>query len=307
MDIIEVKKGYEKTEEIIKNLAKEYHNQPVLIIGEKISNVLYIVGDTRQIEQKKGYVKDLPGVLKILNITALYKNIARVVSKEGTVLHRKTHIVHVKGKDGLVRKIGAGKHIFFVGPDSVQDWEQSISIAKSCVELGKKYNILDRIIFRAGAYKPRTKPTDWRGLGWEGIEILDKVKEETGLPYVTEIMDHTLADKIAEHADMLQIGTRNAQNFQLLEAAGKTKKPVILKRGFGNEASEWFSAAEYIANKGSLDIVLCERGVKTLFIKEGYCRNTPDLNVIPFVKKETILPVIFDPSHSSGNGHQHCS
>ena len=298
--VVEIEKGYPKTEELIEKIALEHHHKVTKIIGQKVSNVLYLVGDTREIEQKRGYLRDLPGVLKILDIRIPYKNIAKIVSKDGNVFHRDTHIVEVKGADGLVRKIGAGKHIFFVGPDSVQDWDQTLSIAKLCVELGKKYNVLDRIIFRAGAYKPRTKPTDWRGLGWEGIELLDKMREETGLPYVTEIMDHTLADEVAKHADMLQIGTRNAQNFQLLEAVGRTKKPVILKRGFGNEASEWFSAAEYIANKGSLDIVLCERGVKTLFIKDGYCRNTPDLNVISFVKRETILPVIFDPSHSTG-------
>ncbi|HNI27841.1 MAG TPA: N-acetylneuraminate synthase family protein, partial [Leptospiraceae bacterium] len=231
-----------------------------------------------------------------------YKNIAKVgAGKNGEVVHRPSRIVEVKGPDGLVRKIGGGKHIFLVGPDSPQSKEQTLTIAKQAVEIGKKYNILDRIILRGGAFKPRTRPTDWRGLGWEGIKILDEVKEETGLPYVTEVMDHTMAEEVAKHADMIQIGTRNAQDFELLEAVGKTKKPVILKRGFGNESEEWFSAAEYIANQGNLDIVLCERGVKTLFIKEGYCRNTPDFNVITHAKKKTILPVIFDPSHVAGD------
>lgn len=138
-------------------------------------------------------------------------------------------------------------------------------------------------------------------MGWDGIKLLDRVKEETGLPYVTEVMDHTMAEEVSKHADMIQIGTRNAQDFELLEAVGRTGKPVILKRGFGNEAIEWFSAAEYIANQGNLNIILCERGVKTLFIKEGYCRNTPDLNVITHAKNQTILPVIFDPSHVAGD------
>jgi len=156
-------------------------------------------------------------------------------------------------------------------------------------------------MLRGGAYKPRTRPTDWRGLGMKGIAMLDAAREDTGLPYVTEVMDHNLVEQIGQHADMLQIGTRNAQNFDLLEAVGRFGKPVVLKRGFGNEVSEWFHAAEYIANMGDLDIVLCERGVKTLFTKGGYCRNQPDLNAISYARRQTILPVIFDPSHVTGD------
>ena len=221
--------------------------------------------------------------------------------KNGEVVNRANRIVEVKGPDGLIRKFGAGKHIFIVGPDSPQSYEQTIAIANQAKAIGEKYDIMDRIVLRGGAFKPRTRPTDWRGLGWEGINIMDRVREETGLPYVTEVMDHTMAAEVAQHADMIQIGTRNAQDFELLEEVGKTGKPVILKRGFGNESEEWFSAAEYIANQGNLNIVLCERGVKTLFIKEGYCRNTPDLNVIHHAKKKTILPIIFDPSHVAGD------
>ena len=157
------------------------------------------------------------------------------------------------------------------------------------------------MMIRGGAFKPRTNPTSWRGLGMRGIEMLDAAREETGIPYVTEVMDHNLVEQIGEHADMLQIGTRNAQNFDLLETVGRFGKPVIYKRGFGNEAKEWFNAAEYIANQGNLDIILCERGMKTLFTKGGYCRNQPDLNVIGHARRQTILPVIFDPSHVAGD------
>lgn len=302
MDIVELEKGYPDTESKIKELAKECGNQTEIIRGAAVSDTIHFIGDTRKISEKEGYVKELPGITKIWNVSIPYKNIAKTAAgKNGEVVHRATRIVEVKGPDGLVRKFGTGKHIFIVGPDSPQTYEQTLTIAKQAVELGKKYNILDRIIFRGGAFKPRTRPTDWRGLGWEGIAMMDKVKAETGLPYVTEVMDHTMAEEVAKHANMIQIGTRNAQDFELLEAVGRTGRPVILKRGFGNEAVEWFSAAEYIANQGNLNIVLCERGVKTLFIKEGYCRNTPDLNVITHVKNQTILPVIYDPSHVAGD------
>jgi len=302
LDIVELEKGFTETEEIIKKLAQECGNSTEIIRGANVSDTIHFIGDTRKISEKQGYVKELPGVIRIWDVSVPYKNIARLGSgKNGEVVHRASRVVEVKGPDGLVRKIGAGKHIFIVGPDSPQTREQTLTIAKQAKAIGEKFGILDRIILRGGAFKPRTRPTDWRGLGWEGIQLLDEAREETGLPYVTEVMDHTMADKVAEHADMIQIGTRNAQDFELLEAVGKTMKPVILKRGFGNEAEEWFSAAEYIANQGNLNIVLCERGVKTLFIKEGYCRNTPDYNVITHAKKKTILPCIFDPSHVAGD------
>jgi 3-deoxy-7-phosphoheptulonate synthase len=302
VDIVELEKGFQETEEIIKNLANEFGNNVEIIRGGGISDTIHFIGDTRKISEKEGYVKELPGILKLWDVSIPYKNIARMGSgKNGEVVHRADRIVEVKGLDGLTRKIGNGKHMFIVGPDSPQSLEQTLTIAKQAKAIGEKLGILDRIILRGGAFKPRTRPTDWRGLGWDGIKILDQVKQETGLPYVTEVMDHTMAEEVAKHADMIQIGTRNAQDFELLEAVGKTMKPVILKRGFGNESEEWFSAAEYIANQGNLNIVLCERGVKTLFIKEGYCRNTPDFNVITHAKKKTILPCIFDPSHVAGD------
>jgi 3-deoxy-7-phosphoheptulonate synthase len=234
--------------------------------------------------------------------SAGYSNIARVVrGGDGEAVQRERRIVEVRGLDGEARRFGAGKHIFVCGPDSPQTLEQTLANARLARAIGEKFDILDRVMLRGGAYKPRTRPTDWRGLGMKGIAMLDAAREDTGLPYVTEVMDHSLVAQIGEHADMLQIGTRNAQNFDLLEAVGRFGKPAILKRGFGNEAEEWFYAAEYIANQGNLDIVLCERGVKTLFTKGGYCRNQPDLNACTHARKQTILPVIFDPSHVSGD------
>lgn len=155
----------------------------------------------------------------------------------------------------------------------------------------------DRFIFRAGAYKPRTRPTDFRGLGLEAIDILDEVRVDAPVCPMSPKMDHTLAETLAPRVDMFQIGTRNAQDFKLLEAVGRMGKPVWNRSGgFGNDATEWFNAAEYIAIQGNLDIVLCERGVKTMFCKDGYNRYTPDFNVIRYAQEKTILPVVFDPA-----------
>jgi 3-deoxy-7-phosphoheptulonate synthase len=183
----------------------------------------------------------------------------------------------------------------------VQTEEQTFTQARLLAKMADRLGIRDRLILRAGAFKPRTRPTDFRGLGLDGIAILDRVRQETGLPYITEVMDHTLVEELAGHVDLFQIGTRNAQDFALLEKIGNSGKPVMLKRGFGNDAEEWFNAAEYIANQGNLDIVLCERGVKTMFAKNGYNRFTPDYNVLRHAKEKTILPVAFDPSHAAGD------
>ena len=223
MDIVELEKGFQETEEIIKKLANEFGNNVEIIRGGGVSDTIHFIGDTRKISEKEGYVKELPGILKLWDVSIPYKNIARMGSgKNGEVVHRADRIVEVKGLDGLIRKIGNGKHMFIVGPDSPQSLEQTLTIAKQAKAIGEKLGILDRIILRGGAFKPRTRPTDWRGLGWDGIKILDQVKQETGLPYVTEVMDHTMAEEVAKHADMIQIGTRNAQDFELLEAVGKT-------------------------------------------------------------------------------------
>ncbi len=301
--IIEVEKGNETTLEHIRDLALRYGNRLELGDGALFVTV-WVIGDTRAFETRTDYLRGLPGVRRAWRVAAEYKNIARVVKSEDGKLHlRDRRPVGVRGLDGLVRRFGAGKHIFVVGPDSAQDLEQVLTIARGAKAIGERFGILDRVMLRGGAFKPRTRPTDWRGHGMKGMAMLDAAREETGLPYVTEVMDHNLVPEMAAHADMLQIGTRNAQNFDLHEAVGRSGKPVILKRGFGNEAKEWFYAAEYIANQGDLDIVLCERGMKTLYTKGGYSRFHPDLNVITHVRKETILPVIFDPSHPAGD-HQ---
>jgi 3-deoxy-7-phosphoheptulonate synthase len=154
-------------------------------------------------------------------------------------------------------------------------------------------------MLRGGAFKPRTSPHDFQGLGVEGLKILREVSRQTGLPVVTEVMDARQIEQVAEHADMLQIGSRNMQNYTLLAEAGRTGKPVLLKRGMAASLCEWLGAAEYVAKEGNLNIVLCERGIKAYPAGE-YSRYVLDLNVIPAVQEHTFLPVIVDPSHATG-------
>jgi 3-deoxy-7-phosphoheptulonate synthase len=300
--IIEVEKGARTTIEQISDLAARLGNRIEITQGAGPYCTLHVIGDAREMAQREGYVCSLPGVRSAWRVSSGYKNIARHPSAEdGRETRRERRVVDVPGLDGKVRRFGGGKHLFVVGPDSPQTTEQTLTLARQARAIAEKFGIVDRVMLRGGAFKPRTRPTDWRGLGMKGIAMLDAAREETGLPYVTEVMDHALVEEVGEHADMLQIGTRNAQNFDLLEAVGRFGKPAILKRGFGNEADEWFHAAEYIANQGNLDIVLCERGMKTLYAKGGYCRNQPDLNVVGHARKQTILPIIFDPSHVAGD------
>jgi 3-deoxy-7-phosphoheptulonate synthase len=298
--IIEIQKGFRHTVEAIENLAQRYGNSIEKIVGGDVFDTLHCIGDVRDLANHQDYIANLPGVERVWRISSGYKNIARLVSGKGQAVQRERRVVEIPGPDGKVRRFGAPGHVFIAGPDSVQTEEQTFTQARWLAKVGAELGILDRVMFRAGAYKPRTRPTDFRGMGMDGVAVLDRVREETGLPYVTEVMDHTLVEELAEHVDAFQIGTRNAQDFKLLEAIGKTGKPVILKRGFGNDAVEWFNAAEYVAIQGNLNIILCERGVKTMFCKDGYNRFTPDFNVIRFAREKTILPIIFDPSHAAG-------
>ncbi|HRI06742.1 MAG TPA: hypothetical protein PKW35_02935 [Nannocystaceae bacterium] len=300
--IIEIERGRQHSLAQIRDLAARFGNRIEVAEGTGVFDTIHVIGDTRAFGEREEYIRSLPGVRAFFRAATGYANVARVVrGKSGQAQRRERRVVEVAGLDGQIRRFGAGKHIFIVGPDSPQTLEQTLAIARGARAIAERFGIVDRFILRGGAFKPRTRPTDWRGLGMKGIAMLDAAREETGLPYVTEVMDHNLVAEIGAHADMLQIGTRNAQNFDLLEAVGRFGKPVVLKRGFGNEIEEWFYAAEYVANQGNLDIVLCERGMKTLFTKGGYCRNQPDLNAITYARKQTILPIIFDPSHVTGD------
>jgi 3-deoxy-7-phosphoheptulonate synthase len=198
-----------------------------------------------------------------------------------------TRVVQV----GAVR-FGEGRPVVIAGPCAVESREQTLEVARAVKAAGAE-------MLRGGAFKPRTSPHDFQGLGLEGLKILREASRETGLPVVTEVMDPRLVDTVAEYADMLQIGSRNMQNYPLLIEAGKSGKPVLLKRGMAADLCEWLGAAEYIAKEGNLEIVLCERGIKA-YPSGEYSRNVLDLSVIPAVKEETFLPVIVDPSHATG-------
>jgi len=189
-------------------------------------------------------------------------------------------------------RFGGVRPVVIAGPCAVESFEQTLAVARAVKAAGAE-------MLRGGAFKPRTSPHDFQGLGVEGLRILREVREETGLPVVTEVMDPRLVETIAQYADMLQIGSRNMQNYPLLVEAGKCGKPVLLKRGMAASLCEWLGAAEYVAKEGNMDIVLCERGIKA-FPAGEYSRNVLDLGVVPAVKAETFLPVIVDPSHATG-------
>ncbi|MHC4342427.1 MAG: 3-deoxy-7-phosphoheptulonate synthase [Planctomycetota bacterium] len=206
--------------------------------------------------------------------------------------------------DGPGRRIVRVRHVeiggdqppvVIAGPCAVESYDQTIRIARGVRAAGGD-------ILRGGAFKPRTSPYDFQGLGQEGLEILKAAREETGLPIVTEVMEVGMIELVAQFADMLQIGSRNMQNYPLLRAVGRQPLPVLLKRGMAATLEEWLCAAEYIAVGGNDQIALCERGIRTAG-SGGYDRNTLDLNVVEAVHRHVDLPVIVDPSHGTGRSH----
>src|SRR4051795_3361340 len=220
----------------------------------------------------------LPGVVETMRITAPYK----LVSAQN---HSQRTTVRVGGVP-----IGPGTFTFIAGPCAVETPEQTLEAAQMAKDAGAA-------LLRGGAYKPRTSPYAFQGLGEKGLQILADVRTELGMPIVTEVVDAHDVDLVAGYADMLQIGTRNMQNFGLLQAVGGIGKPVMLKRGMNATIEEWLMAAEYVAQRGNLDIVLCERGIRTF---ETATRNTLDISAVPVVHALSHLPVVIDPSHSGG-------
>jgi 3-deoxy-7-phosphoheptulonate synthase len=208
----------------------------------------------------------------------------------------KLKLVLNKKRETFVKtgKLRFGKDfILIAGPCSVESEEQILKIAKAVKESGAN-------ILRGGAFKPRTSPYDFQGLGEEGLKILKKASRETELPVITEVLDTRDMELVCEYADILQIGSRNMQNYALLKEVGKINKPVLLKRGMNSTINEWLNAAEYILSNGNKNIVLCERGIRTF---DPEYNRTLDLNSIPIIKSLTDLPIIVDPSHGTGNAN----
>ena len=222
--------------------------------------------------------ENLPGVLEVIQVSHPYKLVSREFKPENTVF-----------EVGGVR-IGGPDLFVIAGPCSVESYEQTLGIARAVKSAGAH-------MLRGGAYKPRTSPYSFQGLGKEGLEILARVREETGLPVVTEALDIDVLDLVSEYTDMVQIGARNMQNFTLLKRAGRCGRPVLLKRGANATIDEFMLAAEYILDQGNERVVLCERGIRTF---ADHTRNTLDVAIIPAVKQISHLPIIADPSHAAG-------
>jgi 3-deoxy-7-phosphoheptulonate synthase len=238
--------------------------------------IVGLVGDVEQFGALN--LRSYRGVSDVVRISVPYK----LVSREN---HPNRSVVNVRGVP-----IGPGTVTVIAGPCTVETAEQTLVSARMAQAAGAS-------LLRGGAYKPRTSPYAFQGLGEAGLRILADVRAETGLPIVTEVIDPASVDLVSSYADMLQVGTRSMQNFTLLQAVGAADKPVLLKRGMNATIEEWLMAAEYIAQRGNLDIVLCERGIRTF---ETATRNTLDISAVPIAQRLSHLPVIIDPSHSAG-------
>ncbi len=225
------------------------------------------------------YLEGLPGVQQVIPVTKPYKLASRETKPENSVVT----VGNVKFSDGSV--------VMIAGPCAVESRDQTLRIADQVAIRGAH-------VLRGGAYKPRTSPYTFQGLGEPGLEILAEARERTGLPVVTEVVDPGLASLVAQYADMLQIGTRNMQNFELLKEVGKLGKPVLMKRGLSATLDETLMSAEYLMSNGTPDVVVCERGVRTF---ASHARNTLDVSIIPAFKQVSHLPIIVDPSHASGS------
>ena len=265
------------TDKQIENLTSwlEAQNLTVHLSKGEYTTIMGLVGDTSKVDIE---------LLENLEIVEKVKRISEPFKSANRKFHPADTIVDVSGV-----KIGGGHFATIAGPCSVESEEQIIEIAKKVKESGAT-------LLRGGAFKPRTSPYDFQGLQADGLELLKLAKKETGMPIVTEIMNANHLD-LFEDVDLIQVGARNMQNFELLKELGKTNKPILLKRGLANTMKEWLMSAEYIMAGGNENIILCERGIRTF---ETYTRNTLDLQAVPMLKELSHLPVVVDPSHASG-------
>lgn len=265
------KKEIDHIIEKIKSLGLSVH-----ISKGKERTILGAIGDESILEEHP--IDMLPGIEKVMPILKPYKLVSREFQKEDSIIN----------VDGI--KIGGKQIQIIAGPCSVETRELLINTAQKIKKSGARF-------LRGGAFKPRTSPYAFQGLGEEGLVFLSEAKKKTGLPIVTELLDPRDTEVVYEYADIIQIGARNMQNFRLLTEVGKLDKPVLLKRGLSATIKEFLMSAEYIASQGNRKIILCERGIRTF---ETAVRNTLDLSAVPVLKEETHLPVFIDPSHAVG-------
>jgi 3-deoxy-7-phosphoheptulonate synthase len=237
-----------------------------------------ITGNKGTIEQ--GNLEDLAGVAEIIEVSKPYKLVSRDVKSENTVI----------SFPGTNATIGGPDLAVIAGPCSIESREQAFAVAEHVTRAGAQF-------LRGGAYKPRTSPYAFQGLGEEGLKIMAEIREAFGLRIVTEALDNESLDLVKQYADVIQIGARNMQNFSLLKRAGKTRKPVLLKRGMAATLEELLMAAEYVMSEGNYQVALCERGVRTF---ADHTRNTLDLSIVPAVQRLSHLPILVDPSHGTG-------
>lgn len=264
----------EEIDDVIRIIEKRGYMARPIPGGERVSiGILHNKGSI-----DAAHFRGLTGVKDVIPVTKPYKLVSREFQPENTI---------IKAGDAV---IGGSSMAIMAGPCAIESETQALTIAGHVKKAGAH-------IFRGGAFKPRTSPYSFQGLGKQGLEIIAKVREETGMPVVTEVMDLDKFDLVEEYADIIQIGTRNMQNFSLLRRAGRAKKPVLLKRGMAATIEEWLMAAEYILEEGNPEVILCERGVRTFV---NHSRNTLDISAISVVRKESHLPIIVDPSHAAG-------
>ena len=262
----------ERVKTKIKNEGLEYH----LSTGTS-RTIVGVIGDKKAISELEMHCA-LPGVEKTVRITEKYK----LVSRE------------FKGEDSIIDvggvKIGGPEPVVMAGPCAVESMDQLMEAAQAVAEGGAQF-------LRGGAYKPRTSPYDFQGMAEDGLQMLRKAADKFNLKVVTEVLDQRTVEEVAEYTDVLQIGARNMQNFQLLKEVGRAGRPVLLKRGLCATIKEWLNAAEYVMSSGCDDVIFCERGIRTY---ETYTRNTLDLSAVVAVKELSHLPIIVDPSHGTG-------
>jgi 3-deoxy-7-phosphoheptulonate synthase len=237
-----------------------------------------ITGNQGEID--RGNIEELSGVAEVIRVSKPYKLVSRDVKEEDTVIHFR----------GTNASIGGRDLAMIAGPCSIETREQAFAVAEQVANAGAQF-------FRGGAYKPRTSPYAFQGLGEEALKIMAEIRDKFGLRIVTEAIDNEVLELVDKYADVIQIGARNMQNYSLLKAAGRKRKPVLLKRGIAATLEEFLMAAEYVMSEGNYQVILCERGVRTF---ADHTRNTLDLSIVPAVHRLSHLPIVVDPSHGTG-------